>query len=261
MFTQMALPSRSALPSASETPRSRSCSDQPGAQEVLAWIAVRYATTVDQIAVGTHTLSLRAVRDTNALLDAIDPATFTEDERLPYWADLWPSSIELARSCLSDFRLANKRVLELGCGLGLAGIAAALSGALVTMTDYEPDALMFARWNALANLDPETFHSRVTLRQLDWRKGAGTELFDVVIGSDIVYEQRNLDPLLTMLTNVLAPVGYGVFTDPGRRTGREFVSEATRRGFIVETAETHVPWRGRQQMIVRYVLRRPGGGA
>jgi predicted nicotinamide N-methyase len=259
MFTLMVSPSRPALPSTSERFPTALSAPQLDPQNLLALIASRYDVKTEQITFGGQTLSLIAVRDTNKLLDAIDPATFAEDERLPYWADLWPSSVELARSCLQDLRLEGLRVLELGCGLGLAGIAAALAGAEVTLTDYEDDALLFSRWNALTNLDPPVFRSRVALRRLDWRKPQGSEQYDVVIGSDIVYERRNVVPLLQLLDNVLAPDGYALLTDPGRQTGREFIGEAARHGFTVETTQTEVRWHNRRQLIISCKLRLPGG--
>jgi predicted nicotinamide N-methyase len=254
----MALPFRSASPSTSEVSPTALHARQCDSQSLLEQIVARYETKIEQVALGNRTLSLIAVRDTNRLLDAIDPSTFAEDERLPYWADLWPSSIGLAQACLVDLRLEGARVLELGCGLGLAGIVAALAGGTVTLTDYEDDALLFSRWNALTNLGPEIFNSRVTLRHLDWRKPGIAERYDVVIGSDIVYERRNVRPLLRLLDEVLLPHGVGIFTDPGRQTGREFCGEAAREGLVVETAETEVEWRSRRQPIIRSTLRLQG---
>ena len=132
---------------------------------LLERIGKRYDTRTETVTVGNRTLSIQSVRDTNALLDAIDPATFMEDERLPYWAELWPSAIALARWVSRYPGLEGKRVLELGCGLGLSGIAAAAAGARVTMTDYDEDALLFARFNAALNL-PDDFVDFYELMQI-----------------------------------------------------------------------------------------------
>ena len=74
-----------------------------------------------------------------------------------------------------------------------------------------------------------------------------------------MYERRNVVPLLQLLGNILAPDGYALFTDPGRETGREFIGEAARHGFAVETTQTEVPWRNRRQSIIRCRLWLPGG--
>ena len=69
-------------------------------------------------------LRLLRPRDAEALLDE---HAFEHEEYLPYWAELWPSSLALART-ISGRALRGARTLELGCGLGLPSIAAALAG-------------------------------------------------------------------------------------------------------------------------------------
>jgi SAM-dependent methyltransferase len=125
-------------------------------------LSSRYDVVDEYLTIGTCAFSILRVRDTNALLKEVSHETFSLDERLPYWAELWPSSIELARYCLKERGVCSRRILEIGCGLGLAGVAAARAGAHVIFTDYEPDALKFARYNALKNLPPDSFDSRVS---------------------------------------------------------------------------------------------------
>src|SRR6266536_793374 len=86
-------------------------------------------------------------RDSEALLDE---DAFEREEFLPYWAQLWPSAIVLARAT-ARLHPAGRRVLELGCGLGLPSIAAALEGASVLATDWSADAVAFAAANASRN--------------------------------------------------------------------------------------------------------------
>ncbi len=162
-------------------------------------IRERYDTVLREVRVGEEVFTLLAVRDTNALVDAIDPAAFAADERFPYWADLWVSSVVLAEH-LSGLA-AGTRVLELGCGLGLAGIAAARAGATVTLTDIDPDALLFAAENTALNLEPGQ-RERVTISPMDWRAPGPQAQFDLVIGADIVYERRFFEPLLAMLSRM-----------------------------------------------------------
>ena len=221
---------------------------------IFELINSRYDVASESVTIGNHQFSILGVRDTNALVDAIDPASFAVDERLPYWAELWSSSIELARVCLNGTPFHGQRVLELGCGLGLAGIAAARSGGEVTMTDIESDALLFARWNLVANLGHDA--GSVRLKHLDWRAAGDVGQFDAVIGSDILYEERHFDPILDLLAEHLAPGGCGVFTDPSRRTGEPFCIRAAERGFFVETAIRTFDRRGRQESIVLFTVRR-----
>ncbi len=168
-------------------------------------LARKYDLGSHSIPVAGRTFRLLAVRDTNRLVDAIDPKTFAADERLPYWAELWTSAIALAEWCLGARWEPGARVLELGCGLGLAGIAAAAAGAHVTMTDYEDDALRFARCNAEANLSPEVVRDRLRFAHLDWRNPPLDAAYDVILGADIVYERRSFLPLLDLFDRVLTP--------------------------------------------------------
>jgi len=207
-------------------------------------ITARYDVVTEQIRAGSIAWSLLAVRDSNSLVDAITPAQFEEDERLPYWADLWASSIALACALREGVGLSGKSVLELGCGLGLAGIAAAQAGAVVCMTDYEPDALEFARFNAARNLSPEEL-TRVSFRLLDWRNAGETGSFDMVIGADIVYDRQNFTALLSCARRNLRPGGSFLVADPGRTIGRDFIRLAAGEGFRLSERTVAVTHRGR----------------
>ncbi len=226
--------------------------------DLLPALAARYDIVRREINVGAAAFSLYAVRDTNRLVDAIDPATFAIDERFPYWAELWPSALELAQWVGADADMRGKAVLEVGCGLGLAGIAAAKAGANVTMTDYEEEALMFAEVNVTANLSPEE-RARVALRHLDWRTPPSGEQYELVIGSDVVYERRNFAPLLALLRQVLVPGGYALLTEPGRRIGADFFAVAAAEGFTVSLSTADRCTEGGTITVTRALLAVTGG--
>lgn len=212
-------------------------------------ITTRFDVVTQEVCSTPYRWSLLAVRDTNSLLDAISPAQFEADGRLPYWADLWASSPVLAGHLRRRPGLAGKNLLELGCGLGLAGIAAAQAGAAVVMTDYEEDALEFARFNASMNLSPAEL-SRVTFRGMDWRAAEIPERYDIIIGADIVYERRNFEPLLTLVRRLLRSGGAFLLTDPDRDTGRDFIRLAASGGFSVSEQSLRVNHRGRDLTVI-----------
>jgi predicted nicotinamide N-methyase len=125
----------------------------------------------------------------------IDEDAFEQDEFLPYWAELWPAALALAEA-LPDVR--GVRVVELGCGLGVTSLVAAARGAEVVATDWAEDAIALLRQNAARNgLDV-----RALVR--DWRD-PWQERFDLAVAADVLYEQRNVEPVLTRLRE-LAPV-------------------------------------------------------
>jgi ETFB lysine methyltransferase len=220
--------------------------------ELIARIRASYRVTSETVTLGKASVVIVHVADPDALMEAVDPATFAEDERMPYWSDLWNSSIALARWCEDSPWIGGKTFLELGCGVGLAGLAAARAGARVTMTDYEPDALAFAACNARRNLEGPL----PDIGLLDWRRRGDIGPFDVIAGADITYERRNFEPLLRLLQSALHPDGVIMLTDPDRSVGRDFLSAAREAGFALSTHPRSVERRGRTTTVTCALLRR-----
>jgi predicted nicotinamide N-methyase len=174
-----------------------------------------------------------------AVADAlIDEEEFDQDERLPYWAELWPSSVALARHVLREEHLAGKRVVELGCGVGLPSVTALARGAGITATDHYEAALDFARYNALVNLGRE-----LRTRILDWHtpRTQGLGYFDLVLVADVLYEQRNVAALMALILTLLTPCGEVLLADPGRKNAPVFLEGMRDIGFGFSTEEHLVP--------------------
>jgi predicted nicotinamide N-methyase len=125
----------------------------------------------------------------------LDEDAFANDEFLPYWAELWPAARALAEA-LPD--VAGLRLVELGCGLGVPSLVAASRGAEVTAVDWAEDAIELLQRNAERN--------GLSLRavQRDWRE-PWDERFDLALAADVLYERRNVEPVLERLRE-LAPV-------------------------------------------------------
>ena len=158
---------------------------------------------------------------------------YVRDERLPYWADLWPSSFVLARH-IAALHGVGRRLLELGCGVGLAAVAASRSGFRVTATDYYDDAIAFARVNVARN-SPQV----PDVRMVDWRAlPADLGTFDVVVASDVLYEPRYPALIAEVLARTLAPDGEGLIADPGRIAAPNFPLECDARGLSVSSRAT-----------------------
>lgn len=220
-------------------------------------IASLYDVVVRDTPVNGWSCKLLSVRDTNALLEQIDPTAFSHDERLPYWAEVWTSSVVLAERCIASGEFAGQTVLELGCGLGLAGIAAAKSGATVMMTDYESDALDFARFNSATNLTTDEL-SRVSIRHMDWRTPDLSSCVSRIIGADVVYERGNFKPLQDILMRYLPRDGYALFADPGRSIAADFFAGLSQGDFVVCSTGRHGPANPALDHIKFYVVRKRG---
>lgn len=176
--------------------------------------------------------------------ELIDEAAFDEEEFLPYWAELWPSGVALA-AAVGALELRGARVLELGAGLGLPSLAAALRGADVLATDWAEDAVELLRQNAGRNRiglraervrwdDPEPI-----VRQAPW---------ELVLGADLLYELRNADQLLELLPRLGADV---LLADPGRPFAKGFLERASARWEIETTPSAELPHGGLHRLRLR----------
>src|SRR5215471_20973705 len=104
----------------------------------------------------------------------------------------------LAKAILREPWLPGQEALEVGCGLGLPGIAALAAGLRVTFSDYDPCALRFAADNARLN----GFTEFRTL-SLDWRRPPAELRVPVLLASDLIYELRNVEPIVSFISQIL----------------------------------------------------------
>ncbi|MDA8378583.1 MAG: methyltransferase domain-containing protein [Planctomycetia bacterium] len=203
----------------------------------------RYPLRKHELTAGTHHLEIVAPADPDSLLD--DPtveARYKKDQYLPYWPVIWPSSLMLAEHILDGedsppLWLANNstappRAIELGCGLGIAGIAAAKRGWHVTFTDYDEEAIAFAAYNASCNNIPAHL---VEARPMDWRWPMQAQ-FEWIIASDVLYERRLHPILLAAMDRLMAPTGMCWISDPRRNSAADFPPTAVEHGFHVATS-------------------------
>jgi predicted nicotinamide N-methyase len=140
----------------------------------------------------------------------------------PYWSVLWRSGVALARE-LDGQALRGQRIVELGCGLAVPSIAAARAGAIALATDADPEALELVACNARAN------YVFVDTAQVKWAEAdelVARGPFDLVLGTDVLYERPSVDLLLKLLPR-LAPVAW--IADPGRPAAEAFLEQAERR--------------------------------
>jgi predicted nicotinamide N-methyase len=173
----------------------------------------------ERIALPVGEIELARPLDAEALLTE---KGFEQEEFLPYWAELWSSSVALAHD-IARRSLRGARVLELGCGLGLPSIAAAMAGGRVLATDWSADAVRAAADNAERNEvvletavvgwgTPELIVARAP-----WR---------FVIASDVLYERRNAAQLLELLPQLVHAGGEVLIADPQRRPAERFLEDA-----------------------------------
>jgi predicted nicotinamide N-methyase len=215
---------------------------------LLHRIRRNYETVSRLIDIGPFWFDFTSVANPDLVLDQVaakvdleerlhGPLAADQPMHLPYWAELWDSAAGIGLHLIRHKELAIGNVLDLGCGMGLAGTVAAAMGARVTFADLEQPALLFARLNSLP------WRKRVRTRQLDWRRNHLGEKFDLIIGSDILYEKSQWEFLEPFWRGHLAPGGSVLLGEPGRATGGMFIDWIKPRGWMIEINEQPVTTR------------------
>lgn len=218
-------------------------------------IKVKYPTINRQRKIGDKLYVLEAIRDLDEAIDLICDA-MTPEEQLdpfaedlcPYFGILWPSAEALALY-LNDHKeiVKGKTVLELGCGLGLPSLVASHLGGDVLATDFHPDVEEYFRRNCR--------HSSVECRykRLNWRENSSDiGQFDVVIGSDVLYESKHPKEVALGLTRFVKKGGTIILTDPGRSYLQKFLTAMKDEGFEEELSSRTVD--GKEIFIFNYKL-------
>jgi predicted nicotinamide N-methyase len=222
-------------------------------RRLLARIHRKFHTVYEEIRVGELSIPFTRIADPNRVLDDI---VLEEDRRekttgvrlddpphLPYWAELWDSALGLATALLKMPIGPTTRVLDLGCGMGLAGAVAAAMGARVTLADLETPALLFARLNSLP------FDSRV--RKINWQIDRLGESFDLILGADILYDCSQWEFLNEFWKAHLSTGGSILLAEPGRPTGELFQPWIAAHGWMLRHGVERPPQIKKQIRIYR----------
>lgn len=207
-----------------------------------------YTTRQQVIRLGAHDYRIRALSDRQQFADPDGHADRLGISSAQWclFGQVWPSGRLLAEA-MSRFDVAGKRILEIGCGLGLASLVLQRRGADVVASDMHPLAEPFLAYNAALNALPA-----VPYRQLRWGVPLPTlGTFDLVIGSDVLYERDHADLLATLLARHTHAGSEVLITDPGRGNSAPFTRALAAQGFEVaeerspmDAADTP-PYRGR----------------
>jgi predicted nicotinamide N-methyase len=176
------------------------------------------------LTLGGRPVRLLRPRSGDALLDEVLAEDDPADERLPFWAELWPSGSALA-AAVAELDLIGTRVLELGCGLGLVSVAAAGAGAEVLAADQSAEAIEFTRVNAARNGVAVRTVRCAFERPEPLLAGAP---WDLVLAADVLYEPRTVPVLVDLLPRLGAAVWLA---DPGRPPEPDFLRAVDAAGW------------------------------
>ena len=158
--------------------------------------------------------------------------------------------------------MRGKPVLELGCGLGITATAATMVGAHLVATDYSPYSLLLTELTCLLAHQPPP-----QVRQINWRAADADllqrsgERWPVVLAADVIYEARDIEPVLTVLGCIVAPNGLVWLAEPGREHARTALNLARARGWQIESTKHTGPWPGGPDGVVHLhkMIKAPAG--
>jgi predicted nicotinamide N-methyase len=207
-----------------------------------------YTTRQLDVRLGGHEYRVRALSDRQQFADP-DQAAARMGISSAQWClfgQVWPSGRLLAEA-MSTFDIRGKRILEIGCGLGLSSLVLKRRCGDVTASDHHPLAESFLQYNATQNQLPH-----VDYRDLPWEIPDHTlGRFDLIIGSDILYERGHAGMIADLLQRHAKPDVEVLITDPGRGNSGSFTRALTGEGYAVHEQRSRLdeadlpPFRGR----------------
>lgn len=170
-------------------------------------------TRLSTLNFGPKSIVLARPDDPDRLLS--DPGVLAlnrQDDYMPYWAYLWPGAYLLADQVARETWMEGTKALEIGCGLGLAGLVGVASGLRVDFTDYDEAPLLFVRKSLSENGFPD---ARAATFCLDWRS-PGTRRYPLILGADVLYEERLVPLVCDVIKALLEPEGLALVAGPYR---------------------------------------------
>jgi len=207
-----------------------------------------YATRLVPLCIGGHRYTIRALSDNQQYADphGLAKRAGISSALWSLFGQVWPAGRVLAQA-MSAFEIGGKRILEIGCGLGLSSLVLQRRGANILASDHHPLAETFLQHNAALNgMTPVPYHD------LPWATDDDAlGRFDLIIGSDVLYERDHAAQLTALVHRHAHPRAEVVITDPGRGNSGPFTTALIKLGFQVEEQRTpfddgdEAPYRGR----------------
>jgi len=173
-------------------------------------------------------IHLRTLRDNQQFLDpeGVAEALGISSATWPLFGIVWPSGMVLARHML-DYDIEGRRILEIGCGIGLASLVLNQREANITATDYHPEAGGFLSENVRLNQG-----NAIPFVRTGWADEADDlGQFDLIIGSDLLYEAEHVDLLSGFIDQHARDHCEIVIVDPGRGNHARFSKRMVALGY------------------------------
>ena len=207
-------------------------------------------TTTFELTCSSGTFTFLRPQSSDALLDSLLEEDPNNEDSIPYWAELWPSSFT-ALEYLPTVLSKEHPIFEIGAGLGVVSTVLAKEGFTLIASDFAEDSCWYMQQNALVN------KTSFEVLCSDWRTPALSSLFETIIGIDILYESRWIEPVLLQIDTNLSTVGKAYIYDPHRPFRADFI-EALKKHPTLDLAHTiQSPSQSGNSTIDCYIISRP----
>ncbi len=188
-----------------------------------------YDTEIVEFAVGGRAFRFHTPRTLERFIDPDNPL-----HNFPLWAKVWEASLLLASKLASRPVRRGERLLELGAGLGVAGLVAAAFGHEVTVTEYDPHALAFLEANRLEN---HCRHAHV--HRLDWHRLDLDDRYDVILGSELMYRGGDFKAIRALFLGLIHSAGEILLCGEIRQTNKAFL-DCMQSAFRIQIAKNNL---------------------
>lgn len=217
--------------------------------QIMGRIKEKFEVETAPLSIGGKELKILQLADFESYVENLIENKGVGVKELPYWAKVWDACFLLSLFIGSQPIVPGQRLLEIGAGLGVVGIYAALCGHDVTITDVDDDALLFARANVLLNGIPN-----VPVVKMDWRDPKLTHTYDIILGSEVIYEKTIYPVLVEFLRKALSPNGTVFLSKNTLLPTPTFLPELTKYFKFKQTVRT-ITLDDEAQEIVIYGIR------
>jgi 2-polyprenyl-3-methyl-5-hydroxy-6-metoxy-1,4-benzoquinol methylase len=199
----------------------------------------KYDTDSTEVVIDHRSFHILSPSSLEPFVDPNDPS-----HHFPLWCKLWEASRMLAAFLAHKPVDPQKRLIEIGAGLGLVSIAAAAAGHDITLTEYNLHALQFAQANAYINGLPQ-----LAVQRLDWNRPELDRKFDLLVGSEVVYKKQDFEPLIRLFQYALLPQGEIILASEARRIVSDFLHHIE-PDYHLKFKETVLQTQGRETRVM-----------
>jgi predicted nicotinamide N-methyase len=210
------------------------------------WMSRKYELELIKQKIANHTYQIYKISNIDPVLEEIIKDHVHPDQNTPYWTELWPSAIALGEF-IAKRKLNGKTVLGLGSGVGAVEMVAQQQGAKVILSDNQEDALRLVELNWIVN-----FGEMPQLIQLDWRQPNLDQQFEILLASDVAYEERLFWPLIDVFRKLLTPNGEIYLSEPNRPIAKGFFDLLKKQGFEFEQFKQKIHYQEKEMNISVY---------